>query len=822
MKKPKLLLLIPLLLLSILPVLPSVIPRAHAATGTVCLTSSSTTCPTTAEVFFASVGSQLTVNVVVTGSDALNGFDIYVSADHSVLSAVDASLTGTILGTGTTTLAKCIDGALITGSTCTSKDGLGVVHLAATKSGALVAGNGLLFSVIYNVVALSPGTPISLFSVTVSNGTGTPDSETTLSGTFSNQTDFGITASPASLQTASGTPATSTITLTSFGGFSDFINFATASTAGLTASTSDAGLFLPPDSAVTTTLTVTGTTSGSVTVTGSGTSITHSVTVPVTITPQSFTVTASPASFSTAPGTSVSSTITVTSVSSFAGTVSLVATVSPAGPTATLAPSMVTPTATSTLTINVPAGTASGAYTVTVTGTGSVGTHSATVSLTVGEPDFSIAAIGNQIVVLRTAPLVPAGTFFALQSVNNFAATLSLSTTVNFAFIDTPGSATLPFSMQNSVVLPAGGTVNAPFSATVGKTAAGTGMYLVTVTATGGGKTHVATLQIWVIDYTVAAQDSVITMANVPGTFGQDPLSIGAIGAPHNATGFNLNPGTTEGVAAFPTNPGYDPGAHGASSSNGISISSALGLDVSNTARRCFLEVFDSSGNLIQPVYNSAGTKVVSFAAPLVHLNGDQFGFPPAFNGCRFDSFWYVDPVNGNTLGSTTDTDLVTVEPLTTTPNGVFTTLVCLQAGGDINCVTLTINMVPPPAAPALNQFTGRTATVSLAAGGQGNFKVGITNQDPSTTVYVSVTITAVSSDGKTTITGTSGVVAIPAFGKVNNIAVSLDFSKAPAGTTFSETVVINYGVAPHYLTLTSSQTIGTALKLTGSVIVTP
>src|SRR2546426_277258 len=713
-----------------LPILPAVVLRAHAATGTVCLTSSSTTCPGSPETFFATVGSQLMVNVVVSGSDALNGFDIYISANHAVLSAQDASLTGSILGSGSTVLAKCIDGALIQGSTCTSQDTVGVIHLAATKSGALVSGNGLLFTAIYNVVALSPGTPISLFSVTVANGTPTPDSENTLSANFSNQTDFGITASPASLQTGSGTPATSTITLTSFGGFSDFINFATTATSGLTGSTSDTGLFLTADGTATTTLTVSGTTTGSVTVTGSGTS--------------------------------------------------------------------------------------SGAYTVTVTGTGSVGSHSTAVMVNVGVPDFSIAAVGDTIVVLRTDPIVPAGTFFGLDSINNFAATITLSATIAFKFdaaYGTPGSATLPFTMPSSVALPAGGTVNAPFSATVAKATAGTGLYLVTVTATGGGKTHTATLNIWVIDYTVVPQDSVITMVNQPGTLGQDPISIGAIGAPHNDTGFNLNPGTTEGTAAFPT-------VYYSSSTAGLTFNPSLGLDSSSTNHRCILEVFDSSGNLVTPVKSSG--IVTSFAGPLVHLNGDQFGFGPTFNGCRFDSFFYVDPVNGNALGSDTDTNLLTVEPLTSTPNGVYTTLVCLQAGGDINCVTVTINLVAPPAPPALNQFTGRTATVSLAAGGQGNFKVGVVNQDPTHVVYVSVTITAVSSDGSITVTGTSGVVAIPAGGKVNNIAISLDFSGAPAGTTFNENLVVNYGVAPHYLTLTSTQTIGTALKLTGSVVVTP
>jgi hypothetical protein len=221
------------------------------------------------------------------------------------------------------------------------------------------------------------------------------------------------------------------------------------------------------------------------------------------------------------------------------------------------------------------------------------------------------------------------------------------------------------------------------------------------------------------------------------------------------------------------------------------------------------------------PTLSSTG-KVLSFAGPLVHLNGDQFGFPANANGCRLDSFWYVDPLNGNTLGAATDTNLVTVEPLTTTPNGTFTTLVCLQAGGDINCVTLTIVMVAPIVAPALNQFTGRTATVSLSGAGRQPLKAGVTNLDPTTPIFVTVTITATSLDGTITVTGTSGVVAIPVGGKVNNILITLDFSGVAAGTIFNENVVVNYGVAPHYTTVPSTQTIGTTDKLTGSLVVTP
>ena len=810
--------IIPLLFISILPVLPAAIPRAHAATGTVCLTDSVTVgCPASPQVLFAAQGSTLTVLVQIAGSDPLNGFNIQIKTSNTVLQAAGASLSGSIIGSGATVVLECLDGTLVAGNACDASDGPGVLHFAAAKTGALVGGSGVLFTATYNVVSKTPGINVSLMAVTISNGTGTPDSETSLSATFSNLTDFGVTASPVSLQTPAGVTAMSTITFTSFGGFNDFISVSVTCSAGLTCSTTDTGQFLAPDGTFTETLSVSSGVAGSYAATVTGTAsnplFTHSVTVPVKVGAPDFTISASPSSLTLAPGNSGTSTISVGSFAGFTGTVLLSA--SSALGTSFSASSVAAP-GTSVLTISTTSSTAPGSYPVTVTGMSGSLSHSATITVTVGVPDFSFNPVPDQVVVFRSAPFSTAVSTLNLGSINNFAATISITATISFAFVSTPGSASLPFTVTSSVTLTPGGTAADAFVATVTRATAGTGLYLVSLTATGGGKTHTATLQIWVIDFTVTAQDSVVTMPDVAGTLGQDPLSIGAIGAPFNATGFNINPGFTEGTPAYPTIDGYLYNTNRGALINATST----GIDNSFTSRRCFLEVFDSNGNLIHPVISKG--RVQSFAGPLVHLNGDQFGFPPNANGCRFDGFWYVDPQNGNTLGAATDTAFVTIEPLLTTPLGTYTALVCLQAGGDINCINITINMVAPPSAPALNQFTGRTPTVSLAAGGVGNFKVGITSTEPTVTVYVSVTITAVSLDGTITVTGTSGVVAIPAFGKVNNIAIALDLSKVPAGTTLNENLVINYGVAPHYTTLASTQTIGTSLKLTGSIVVTP
>ncbi len=766
------------------------------------------------------------VKVQVAGSDPLDGFDIQIKTDSTVLKAADASLTGSIIGADANVLVKCFDGVLVAGSVCSSTDANGVLHFAAVKIGPNVAGSGLLFTAVYNVVSKTPNIALSLLSVTVSNGTLTPNSETTRGAFFSNLTDFSITANPTSISTPPSVAGTSIITLTSFGGFTDFLTITvTSSSVLLTASTVDAGLFLAPDGTASTTLSVSSATQGSysvdVTGTGSNPAFTHKVTVPVTVTPASFSLTAAPASLSLAPGNSDTSTITVSSIAKFTGTVALTA--SAPGLTAALSPSSVVlgTTATSTLTVTAAAGTTPGSYTVTVTGTSGTISKSVTVAVTVGVPDFSFSAVPDTITVFRIGPFTTAANTLNLASINNFAATLSLTATISFSFVSTPGSSSLPFTLDPSVTLAAGGTASAALVATVTKSTAGTGLYFATITAVGGGKTHTATLSIWVIDFLITPRDATIKMINQPGSFGQDPLSIAPIGAPNrigpspplNATdGFNINPGLTSGVASFPLD-------YYTNSRSGLKFNATLGLDRSATSTRCFLAVFDSAGNLIRPVVSKG--LVQSFAGPIVHLNGDQFGFGPTNNGCRLDSLWYVDPLNGNTNGDVNETSLVTVEPIKTTPNGTFTTLVCLQAGGLINCVTITIIMVAPPIAPALTVFSGQSESLSLnVSRGIATFTVGVINFDPTTAIYQQVTISAVSSDGSIAIVGVTGIIFMPALDDNSGFSITFDFSKVPAGTRLSINVAISYGVAPNYLTLTSFKLFDDAAESKGSIII--
>src|SRR2546427_434509 len=105
-------LLLPLLLVGSIFVGSTVIPRAHALTGTVCITASATAtswpagapslCPITP-------GQNFTVGVFIQGSDAMGGFDIMVQANSAFLNPRTAAL-GPVMASPSLT-SICVNGS---------------------------------------------------------------------------------------------------------------------------------------------------------------------------------------------------------------------------------------------------------------------------------------------------------------------------------------------------------------------------------------------------------------------------------------------------------------------------------------------------------------------------------------------------------------------------------------------------------------------------------------------------------------------------------------------------------------------------------------
>ncbi|MFF0478962.1 M4 family metallopeptidase [Streptomyces sp. NPDC004284] len=96
-----------------------------------------------------------------------------------------------------------------------------------------------------------------------------------------------------------------------------------------------------------------------------------------------FSLALNPSSGSVQPGASVTSTVNTSTTGGGAQTVQLSASGAPSGVTVSFSPSSVTSGSSSTMTVQVAAGTANGTYPITVTGTGSA-THTVTYQLSVG------------------------------------------------------------------------------------------------------------------------------------------------------------------------------------------------------------------------------------------------------------------------------------------------------------------------------------------------------------------------------------------------------------------------------------------------------
>ena len=404
-----------MLVFGILFLTPALAPVHGQFTGTVCIIpTSSNSCPSSPAIVSGSVGTQLRVSIFMQSSDGINGFQIMLQADHTILKPAGADLTGTVLIAPQTVLAECLGGVLVRGPACSSVDTVDTLEFAANGAlGQLTATptTGLLFTAIYNVTASTAGTPIgyqmgcsnssvsgTTTCVLIANGGGPPVPETVQTATFTTNTSpsFTLTANPSSLSIVQGNCGSSQISVNSVNGFSGTVALTSnVSPTGPSSTLSQTSVSLSAGGSASTTLTVCSTSSTPVgnyldVVTGTNGPLSASIGVSVTITstppPPDFAITVTPASQTLHTGSTVNFIVTVSGINGFSSPVSLTATVSPIAkhtPTTQLNPTTIGPGQTSTLTAFGLHNTSLGTYTITVTGTSGSLTHLVTVTVTV-------------------------------------------------------------------------------------------------------------------------------------------------------------------------------------------------------------------------------------------------------------------------------------------------------------------------------------------------------------------------------------------------------------------------------------------------------
>lgn len=329
-----------------------------------------------------------------------------------------------------------------------------------------------------------------LLTITATDGTLTHTANVTLS-----VTDFALDATPASQAIVKGTAATYTATITAINGYTGTVNF---SVAGLppfsTASFTPASL----TASGTSTLTITTTSNTpaaiySLTVTASDGIATHSVALSLEVDPVgNFSVTISPASQSVIQGQNIGYGVTVGSLGGFTEIVSLSVSGLPAGTTATLSPNSVQGSGLVSLSIVTSFATPAGTYTFTVTGTSGPLVRTATGTLVVLAPDFSLSASPASQTVAVGAPVSYTVT---LTPINSYVGTVS------FSVSGLPAGATGSFSPTSLLT---SGTTTLSVSVTA---AALAGSYPLTITGTDGALTHTTSVTLVVLapDFSLSA-----------------------------------------------------------------------------------------------------------------------------------------------------------------------------------------------------------------------------------------------------------------------------------------------------------------------------
>jgi len=529
-------------------------------TGIVCIApATSTQCPAPFTVGNVSVGSSFLVGIFVDNSQAMGGFDIYVSVDLTYLHPNSAAL-GTLIPTATQSLTSiCINGTPTTGS-CTvgAANGPGVVEATTIDSsgnnecGGNAPCSGMAFTINYTVVAKTSSTVISYPSalscgqatsvtgtnvcIAVDDATGNPLPETIQTGTFTSldpTANFVATPTtgPAPLRVAfdaSFSAPTPTHTITSYDWTFDDGNttILTGPTLSPTVSHTyySVGSYRPSLQ----------TTDNS----GNVSSIVDSLTISVL--EDNFTISANPISLNIQTGANKNSTITLTSMNETSGTINL----------SNNSSSLVGINANWTsIAINLAAGRSAstglmfsisssapvGTHNINITGTYTFNAsktiqttikHSVFIAVTVAGFNYELTNSGN-INVIRGSSATSKITLFFKGTIAAKPVTLSFTGTTFPTGVTASFSPTtvIPTTGGNSSILTISTTLSTPDS-----------MSSTFVTVTGiplGPTTNNTVLTLFVTDFSVMASPSSVSIPQ--GAYGNSLVSL--IGG----TGFNGN-----------------------------------------------------------------------------------------------------------------------------------------------------------------------------------------------------------------------------------------------------------------------------------------
>ncbi len=436
-------------------------------TGLACtLTPSSIVLSTTQRSILSCSGPAGTYPVTVTGTSG--SLTHFATATYTV---TDFTISAGAVTPNPQILAGSIGASTITMTALNGFTGTVALSVSAATPGGLSC-TLIPSSVVFGTTPqTSPmqcsATAAGDYTVTVKGTSGTL-SHASASILF-HMVDFTINARPPTISFAAGDSSTSDVALSGVNGFSGVVVLtSSASPSSLTCSLSPTNV----TGSGTAVLTCSGSTTAmfGVTVAGTSGSLSHSVTVTVTVNSQpDFIISANPAGVTALTSDMGTSTITLVSLNGFTGTLTLTSSALPAGLTCSLGQTSLVLVGSngSALSCTGPAGT----YIVTVTGTSDSLSHSTSVIFTV--QDFSLTAGPAKLTV---PPGATGNSTITIDSVNGFNANVSLTSTVM------PGFG-LTCTLSQDII--SGGSGSSTLSCNGSK-----GIYNVTVTGTIGSLTN--------------------------------------------------------------------------------------------------------------------------------------------------------------------------------------------------------------------------------------------------------------------------------------------------------------------------------------------
>ena len=486
-----------------------------------------------------------------------------------------------------------------------------------------------------------------------------------------------------------------------------------------------------------------------------------------------FSVAAAPASQSVNQGLTANYTVTQTAVGGYAGVVSYSISGLPLDATATFTPASLTGSGTSALAIATAATTPLGSYPLTITGTDGVLTHTASITLVVTAPDFTLtAAPASQTIVVGGTASYTA----SISPLNGYTGTVS------FIVSGLPAGTSAVFTPAS---VTASGTSTLAIATTLGTTPAGN--YLLTIIGTDGTLTHTADVTLSVTDFTLDATPASQTV--VKGNTATYTATITALNGYTGTASFSL-----AGLPPFSTAT-FTPASLTASGSSTLTIATT-----SNTPAAIYpLTITASDGTAthsvpltleVDPVGNFSLTVSPASQSITPGQNagygitvGSSGGFKEvvvlSMSGLPAGATGTISPnsITGSGLASLS----ITTSP--TTPGGTYTLTITGASGPLVRTTTATLVILTPDfslsASPGsqeiiVGQSTSYTVTLSpvnnyagtvsfslsgLPADAGATFIPGSLLTSGTTTLTITTTAATVPGTYPLSITGTDGVL---------------------------------------------------------------